>query len=73
MYVNGQSQATNTSSSTRLPIAVNYSLGNYYAPTGAIPTTNPDFAGYIDELRITKGVARYTANFTPQTITFAIR
>jgi hypothetical protein len=32
---------------------------------------NPYFYGYIDELRISKGIARYTANFVPQTAPFA--
>jgi len=31
------------------------------------------FNGYIDELRITKGVARYNSNFVPQTAPFANR
>ena len=45
---------------TALSIGANFTGGN---------TTN-QYAGYIDDLRITKGVARYSANFTPPATAF---
>ena len=44
-------------------------LGNVYI--GAIsPASGYFFNGYIDDLRITKGIARYTANFSVPTAPF---
>ena len=45
----------------------NYTVGNGWPTIGASYNAVDFFAGYLDDLRITKGVARYKANFTPPT------
>lgn len=69
-------------SGTAVTLYTNGVAGTPGTLTGSIftPTSGPNigrnmdnawyFAGYIDDLRITKGVARYTANFTPPSLAF---
>jgi len=61
-FVDGISKGSDTCSEA---------LANFAAPLliGARDLGTPDrfFDGWIDELRISKGVARYTSNFTPPT------
>jgi hypothetical protein len=65
MYINGAEQAATTSSA-------NFTSTSVLAIGADILDTNGQrFNGYIDDLRITKGVARYTANFTPPVAPFA--
>jgi hypothetical protein len=61
LYINGTSVATQAFSGSTKDDAANDFL------TGSV---GPSFNGYIDDLRITKSFARYTANFTPATKTF---
>ena len=64
-YKNGVLDATTTNSS-----AVSDSSGTFYV--GYAQTWGGYFNGYIDELRITKGVARYTSNFTVPSTAFPV-
>ena len=68
LFVDGVS-STALSSIPALTSTFDYiigALGDWNSPT----TFGYHLTGYIDELRITKGVARYTANFTPPTSPF---
>jgi hypothetical protein len=61
LFVNGNQVGTITTASNLT--ATNLVVGGYYS-------TAYLFDGYIDDLRITKGIARYTANFSPPAAPF---
>lgn len=68
MFVDGvQVGSTQTDVST-IP---NFSGGIRIARHTNVSGVNNDFNGWIDEFRISKGIARWTANFTPPTSAYA--
>ena len=63
LFLDGVLQATNSS---HVGASIDVSSNNWLAIGSAEPVSGgEDFSGYIDDLRVTKGVARYTGNFTP--------
>lgn len=62
-YVNGNQVSTGTLSGSLTNTNNNLSIGGR-------PLLNQYTNGYLSNVRITKGVARYTANFTPPTQPF---
>ena len=58
LFIDGILAQTTTKATKGYPLS-KIIIGKEQAHTGVT------FNGYVDELRITKGVARYTANFTP--------
>ena len=67
IYINGTNAGANASSNT-LDSRVYASSTSVYV--GASSSAIQLYTGYIDDLRITKGYARYTANFTAPTAAF---
>lgn len=66
VYLNGTSVATSSTSFNNTDTDILY-VGSNTAVGG---NSNFSYGGYLDEFRLTKGVARYTSNFTPPTAPF---
>lgn len=66
MFVGGKTVASGTCSAAGLNLNTNITLGNYYNTSGVVGVSGiTPYNGLMDLVRITKGVARYTGDFTP--------
>ena len=67
IYIDGVQVATGPFTTTISP-AIRLRIGgmNHYSGPDSF-SVNYSFNGYIDEVRITEGIARYSGNFTPPT------
>lgn len=65
LFLNGNLAASTTSAALSIDFGPTISFGNNVGNSSTVW-----FEGYLDELRITAGVCRYTASFTPPTMPF---
>lgn len=63
IYIDGIKNVTNWSSTVTIP------AGDVLIGASA-HSVSEFFIGYMDEIRLTKGIARYTGDFTPPTVPF---
>ena len=68
LYIDGTAVIEESISTTSFVASEDpFRIGAFNDATTASPTLEWQFAGHVDEVRVTKGEARYTSNFTPPT------
>ena len=71
VYIDGVAVISDSVSTTSLIASEDpFRIGAFNDATTASPTLDWFFAGHVDEVRVTKGQARYIANFVPTTSAF---
>jgi hypothetical protein len=70
LFVNGTQSGSTYTDANNYGTTAPLGIGTYWA--SGSPVTTDTLNGYIDDLRITKGYARYTTNFTPPTQAFPL-